>query len=150
MWFLYTSIILFNAAAFLMKKHLRGIEYYASIFWGLFFSNLADRFTDKYNMYGFFGSYFVDLKTLLIIFGIYPAATMLIINWFPFNRSIAKKIMYILFWSLFSILFEWLSIKAGFLYHHKWNLWLSAATYPIIYFLLIANVKFIHWLEKRN
>src|SRR3982751_4100139 len=110
MWFLYVSIVLFNLAAFLMKKYLRPIEYYASIFWGLFSAELADRFTDKYNMYGFFEPYFIEAKSLLVILGIYPAATMLIINWYPFNRPFIYKFYYIFCWSFFSTLYEWLCL----------------------------------------
>jgi hypothetical protein len=150
MWFLYVSIVVFNLTAFLMKKNLRPIEYYASIFWGLFIADLADRFTDKYNMYGFFESYFIDVKTLLVILGIYPAATMLIINWYPFNRTLINKVFYILCWSVFSALFEWLSLKFGFLYHKKWNIWISAISYPFLYGMLLCNLKFIRWLEHKK
>ncbi|MBT2721437.1 hypothetical protein J7E67_10230 [Bacillus sp. ISL-46] len=150
MWFLYVSIVVFNLAAFLMKKNLPLIEYYASIFWGLFTAELADRFTDKYNMYGFFEPYFVEAKTLLVILGIYPAATMLIINWYPFNRPLINKVMYILFWSVLSTLYEWLCLKMGFFYHKNWNIWLSAISYPFLYGLLFGNLKFIRWLEYKK
>jgi hypothetical protein len=150
MWFLYASIVLFNLTAFLMKKKLRPIEYYASIFWGLFNAELADRFTDKYNMYGFFEPYFIEAKTLLIILGIYPAAIMLIINWYPFNRPLINKFYYILCWSAFSTLYEWLCLKMGFLYHKNWNMWFSAVSYPILYGVLLSNLKFIRWLEKNK
>jgi hypothetical protein len=53
-------------------------------------------------MYGFFEPYFIEAKTLLVIVGIYPAATMLIINnWYPFNRPLINKFYYILCWSVF-------------------------------------------------
>ncbi|WP_248892961.1 hypothetical protein [Bacillus methanolicus] len=91
MWFLYVSIVVFNLTAFLVKKNLRPIEFYASILWGLFCSEIVDRITDKYDVYGFFEPYFIEPKTFLIVFGIYPAATILIINWYPFNRSFINK-----------------------------------------------------------
>ncbi|AIE61752.1 CBO0543 family protein [Bacillus methanolicus] len=147
MWFLYVSIVVFNLTAFLMKKNLRPIEYYASIFWGLFCSEIADCFAYKYDMYGFFDPYFLDAKTLLIVLGIYPAATMLIINWYPFNRSFIIKFFYIIVWSVFSTFYEWLTLKMGYLYHHHWNLWLSAVSYPFLYAALLGNLKFIRWLE---
>ncbi|MDN3015713.1 hypothetical protein PH210_05755 [Paenibacillus sp. BSR1-1] len=149
MWFLYVSIIVFNLTSILMKKKLRPIEYYASIFWGLFFAELADRFTDKYNMYGFFEPYFIEAKTLLILFGIYPAATMIIINFYPYNRSLTNKAMYLIGLSVFSTFYEWLCLKSGFLYHKNWNIWLSAISYPFLYGVLMVNLKFIRWLEQK-
>jgi hypothetical protein len=150
MWFLYVSIVVFNLSAFLMKKHLRPTEYYASIFWALFFSELTDRFTDKYDWYGFFEPYIIEPKTLLIIFLIYPSAPMLIINWYPFNRPVLTKICYIIGWSAFSTLYEWVSLKMGFLYHHHWSMWLSAISYPFLFGLLMGNLKFIRWLESKQ
>lgn len=149
MWFLYVSIVVFNLAAFLMKKNLPPIEYYASIFWGLFTTEIADRYTDKYDLYYFFNPYFIEAKSLLVILGIYPAATMLILNWYPFNRPITKRFYYIICWSVFSIFYEWLCLESGFLHHKNWNMWLSAISYPFLYALLIGNLKFIRWLEHK-
>lgn len=56
---LVISIFIFNLAAFLMKKKLLPYEYYASILFGLLVSEIADRFTDKYNWY-----YFLNLISL--------------------------------------------------------------------------------------
>ncbi|MFP5114121.1 CBO0543 family protein [Bacillaceae bacterium C204] len=133
-----------------MKKKLRPIEYYASIFWGLFTAELADRFTDKYNMYYFFNPYFVEAKSLLVILGIYPAATMLMINWYPFNCPLKNKFYYIICWSIFSILYEWLCLKMGLLHHKNWNMWLSAISYPFLYALLIGNLKLIRLLDNKK
>ncbi|WP_254698602.1 hypothetical protein [Parageobacillus sp. VR-IP] len=94
---LIISIFIFNLAAFLMKRKLPPYEYYASILFGLLVSEIANRFTDKYNWYYFFEPYFIERKTLLVLFGIYPAATMLIINWYPYHGSKKAKISYLLF-----------------------------------------------------
>ena len=101
-------------------------------------------------MYGFFEPYFIEAKTLLIMLGIYPAATMLIINWYPFNRPLINRLHYILCWSVFSTLYEWVFLKMGFLYHKNWNIWLSAISYPFLYALLIGNLKLIRWLEHKK
>ncbi|MDP1442536.1 CBO0543 family protein [Priestia megaterium] len=147
---LYISVIIFNLIALRMKKKLEWIDYYASIFFGLFAAELADRFTDKYDMYGFFNPYFIEVKTLWVLLGIYPAATMMIINWYPYSRSWIKKIFYIIGWSIFSTFYEYLSLKAGFLYHHKWNLWYSAFSYPFLYAMLFLNLRFFHWLKEKG
>ncbi|MEH7483499.1 CBO0543 family protein [Neobacillus drentensis] len=85
---------------------------------------------------------------MLILFGIYPAATMLIINWYPFNRPLISKVSYIICWSVFSTLYEWLMLKMGYFYHDHWSIWLSAVSYPFLYGALLGNLKFIRWLEN--
>jgi hypothetical protein len=52
--FLYTTVVIFNLIAILMRKNLTPIEYYSTILFGLFNSEIADRFTDKYDAYYFF------------------------------------------------------------------------------------------------
>jgi hypothetical protein len=66
-----------------MRKKLLPIEYYGTIFFGIFTAELADRFTDKYDTYFFFDPWFVEVESLWIIFGIYPASAMMIVNWYP-------------------------------------------------------------------
>nr|WP_282599715.1 hypothetical protein [Priestia megaterium] len=75
---------------------------------------------------------------------------MLIINWYPFNRPLINKVMYILFWSVLSTFYEWVSLQMGFLYHKKWSMWFSAISYPFLYGLLFGNLKFIRWLEYKK
>ncbi|MBA2870234.1 hypothetical protein HNQ85_000492 [Anoxybacillus calidus] len=147
---LFISIFIFNLVAFLMKKKLSPYEYYSSILFSLFVSEFVDRFTDKYNWYYFFEPYFIEGKTLLVVFGIYPAATMLIINWYPYHGSKKAKILYLLLWSIFSTFYEWIALKANFLHHNKWNLWYSAILYPFLYGMLIWHLKFIHWLTSKQ
>jgi hypothetical protein len=51
---LYISVFVFSTLAILMKKHLSALEYYGSIYFGVFWAELSDRFADKYNYYYFF------------------------------------------------------------------------------------------------
>lgn len=150
MWILYISVIVFNLVAILMRKKLLPIEYYGTIFFGLFTAGLTDRFTDRYDMYFFFDPWFVEVESLWIMFGIYPAAAMMIVNWYPYNGSWYKKGLYLLAWSIFSTFYEWISLKAGFLHYHHWKLWYSAISYPFIYSLLLINLKFFRRLEKKG
>jgi hypothetical protein len=147
---LYFSVFVFNLIAILMKKRLRAFEYYGSIYFGIFWANVVDRFTDKYHMYYFFENInFISFRTLWVLLGIYPAATMIIINWYPFNKTWFKKILYILAWSVFSTFYEWLSLKSGFLHYQNWKLWHSALLYPFLYSGLMLNLYFIRWLYKK-
>ena len=146
---LYISVFVFNVVAIFMKKRLSSFEYYGSIFFGIFVAELTDRFTEWNNTYYFFKPSKIVLKSLWVMLGIYPAAIMLIINWYPYNKSWSKKVLYILAWSAFSTFFEWISLKSGYLHYTTWKLWYSAIMYPFMYSGLILNVYFIRWLNKK-
>jgi hypothetical protein len=148
--FLYTTVVIFNLIAILMRKNLTPIEYYSTILFGLFNSEIADRFTDKYDAYYFFDPWFIELESLWVLLGIYPAAAMIIVNWFPYNGSKYKKLLYLLGWSVFSSFYEWLSLKAGFLHYHHWKLWYSAILYPFLYSTLFLNLRFVKWITQKR
>jgi len=147
---LWSTILLFNSIAFIMKKKINGYVYYTTIYFGLFFAVMFDKLTDKYKTYGFFQAGIIDPKELSVIFGIYPATAMMIINWFPYKRSFAYKTAYILGWSAFSTFYQWLATISGFFQPQNWKLWYSALLYPLIYGILILHVYFIHWLFKKE
>jgi hypothetical protein len=144
------SVFVFNTLAILMLKHLSALEYYGSVFFGIFWAETSDRFADKYNLYYFFQPKLIEAQTFLILLGVYPAATMMIINWFPYRKSRTNKALYILAWSLFSVFYEWLSLKSGFLHYVHWKLWYSALSYPFLYSGLMFNLYFIRWLNKKS
>ncbi|KQL52413.1 hypothetical protein AN964_01890 [Heyndrickxia shackletonii] len=151
MWYLYFSVLVFNSVALLTKKKLEPIVYYASIFWGLFFAEFTDRWTDKWDFYGFFEPYVIDWPSTVIILGIYPAATVLLINWYPYKGTSIAKIRYVLAWSIFSSAFEYSFYLAGYEYFHGgWEWWYSAISYPFLYEILFLQVWFVRRLIKKG
>ena len=68
MWYVYVSVLTFNSIAILTKKKLQPIVYYASIFWGLFSSDFTDRWTDKWDWYGFFEPQVINSQTTTLLF----------------------------------------------------------------------------------
>jgi len=151
MWYLYVSVLTFNSIAILTKKKLQPIVYYASIFWGLFTSEFTDRWTDKWDWYGFFEPQVIDWQTTLIILGIYPAATVLLINWYPYERTITAKVAYVLAWSVFSAVFEYTFYLVGYEHFHSgWKWWYSAISYPFLYGILFIQVWFVKRLINKG
>jgi uncharacterized membrane protein len=151
-WWLFLSVAIFNIVAIKVQPVLKPIEYFSVIVSGLFISEIHDRWTDKSeNIYGFFTEHVMEWQTFVIIIGIYPAATYLILTWFPYNKSLLKQTMYILKWTVFSVLFE-LSYRAmGYEYFSgKWNIWFSAIYYPPGYVGLFLILKFVKYLERKG
>lgn len=150
MTFLCISIIIFNSIVFFMRKMLKRIELYSVAMFGVLFSEIVDRFTDKHSdsTYYFFDPWFIEWQSLLVFLGIYPALTMMIINWYPYNKQWYKKVAYILMWSAFATLYEYLCLQAGFLNYSGWKLWYSTMLYPFLFSMLFICLKFVRWLMK--
>jgi hypothetical protein len=150
MIFIFGCLILFNIIAVLMPKRLTKVEIYATSFFALSFGRTVDAFLDiKYNMYGFITEG-VNYLGVLGQYLIYPSINTLFLNYFPLTKNIKSKTLYILAWSLFSVTFEWVSLQTNFFYYTTWKLWYSALLYPILFLILLANLKIIRNINDKR
>jgi hypothetical protein len=150
MTFLIISLVVFNLMAILIPKQLSKIEIYASIMFGVVFElvvNIILGLTLK--MYSYFEKG-VQPYDFLVIFGIFPAFNVIVLNYFPFKKSVRTKSFYIVGWSAFLVLYEWASVKLGFFNHYTWKLWYSALCYPVILTILAWNLTLVKKLVKSS
>lgn len=150
--FLLISILIFNTIAFKMRKRLPLTVIYSTVFFALCVQQYFDTYATFYfKTWGFFEMGKADFYSLLVKWGIYPAASIIILNWYPFHSSLWKKSLYILALTVFSTCFEWMALEMDILWHNNWNMFYSFAIYPIIYYLfLILHARFFLWLKKRE
>jgi hypothetical protein len=143
MVFLMFSVTVFIVVAFLVPKKLPRHELYAIALFSIVLGFVIDINLDlKYNLYGYFKPG-VDFAGFLPILFIFPSSGVLFMNFYPFHKSIGNQTMYILGWTVFSLIFEYLSIVSGFFYHNGWNYWLSAVTYPFLLLLHLLHLKIL-------
>jgi hypothetical protein len=136
------SIIVFNTTAYIMKKKLTVKQMYSTILFALFLAVTVDMYASfRFDAWGFFNPERAELARLLIVLGIYPAVTLLIINWYPYKELWWKKLNYLLLWSIFSVAYEWFMLELGVLWYGHWRLIYSLLLYPFLYYLLIVHVK---------
>jgi hypothetical protein len=145
MTFLIISVIVFNLTAIMIPKRLTKIEMLATSALASILQDNVDIFLDlKLDLYGYF-NVGPDYGALIAIFGIYPAANIIILNYFP--KGLKSRLLYILAWSVFLTAFEWASVKSGYFYHHGWKYWHSFVCYlvilPILYWCLLFVRKLI-------
>ncbi|MGS2777770.1 CBO0543 family protein [Robertmurraya sp. GLU-23] len=132
-----------------MRKRLTKIEIYATSVFALLFGITTDVIFDlHYNVNGYFDKGF-QWKKLLAVFMYFPAINLIFLNYYPWNKSVMKKLFYFLVWTLFSITFEWLCQKTYFFYYNGWRLWYSGLLYPLIFLTLLFNFKVIRKIDKR-
>lgn len=143
MWKLIIIIfIIFNIIAFVIPKNINKIEIYATCFFAFSYGLITDIILDlHYHLYGYIHKGF-DWGGLLSTFLYFPSISYLFLNFFPFKKRLLRKIYYVLGWSIFSIIFEWFTLKTGFFtilngksgiqvyyihsyFHHLFSIWNS-------------------------
>ncbi|MCM3567185.1 CBO0543 family protein [Neobacillus mesonae] len=134
------SIVLFLAVMWMPKK-IPYLEMYTTYFFTAFLATMSDVYLDaKYNLYGFFGKG-VDLEYIPIFVIIYPAYSLLIVNFYPYNKPIYRKVRYLLIWCAVTLVFEYASLFTNIFYYNAWKFWYSIICYPVINALILLNVK---------
>ncbi|WP_058309050.1 CBO0543 family protein [Gracilibacillus massiliensis] len=145
---IFGCLILFNIIAFFMPKRLTKIEIYATALFATCFGFVVDILLDfKSNMYGFLteGVSYLGVMAQLLI---YPSINILFLNYFPFTKNTTAKTLYIVAWSVFSVVFEWISLQTSFFYYTTWKLWYSAVLYPILFLILLANLRIVRRIKE--
>jgi len=150
-WYLFLCVIVFNTIAICMKKNLKLIDMYATIITSLLIHTKVDRWTDRMGWYGFFDRTHVDAPTMLVSIGLYPAASIIMLNFYPYDKSKWLAAGYILIWSIVSTFFEWTFLKMGYMYYgNGYHLIYSAFCYPFLYLILIGNLKLVDTILKKS
>jgi len=144
----YLCFGIFNLAAFLIPKKLSKIEIYATSFFAFTYGVTVDMILDlHFDLYGYFEEGFQWLG-LIAIFLYFPSISVLFLNLYPIKSNKRKKVLYILGWTVFSIIFEWFCLHTRFYYYNGWKLWYSALAYPIIFSILLFNLLLIRRLNS--
>ena len=134
--FLALSFIIFNGVAFLIPKKLNKLEMLDISVFTLLLQITVDLILDvKFNLYGYFNDG-VDLISFITFIGIYPAFSIITVNYYPYKKSLIKQLFYVLIVSLFCLGYELLSLHTKYFYHRTWSLLYSALCYPIFIFIL--------------
>lgn len=150
MWFLILTVIVLNAVFWYMPKQLTAIEIFSTCMFALVFELIVNIYLDlKLDWYGYFKKG-VQWGSMIAIFGIYPAANTIFLNYYQYMEKVKQKFWYIIGCSVLAVVYEWLAEKSGYFYYHQWKLWYSAILYPIIFFILVLVFKFVRKLLHRQ
>ncbi|WP_040203400.1 CBO0543 family protein [Neobacillus jeddahensis] len=149
MIFLILLVIVFNLIAILIPKRISGIEILTTTLFSLYLETMANVFLDlKYDLYGYFTKG-VNWASLLYVLGVYPPVNIVYLNYFPYKKQLLRKVVYILLWSVFAYIFEFLFLKTGTFYYNGWKFWYSVIIYPLLYLILVGFHKFVKYLLSR-
>lgn len=151
MLFLIISVVAINAVALVIPKKLSMHEIWSTCLFAIVLNLLVDLYLDrKYGMYGYFSHNQIDWLSLIPILGLYPATSTIFLNFYPIRASLLNEARYIVAWSVFSLLFEFISVRVGYFYYNGWVLWYSALCYPVLLYILVCHLRLVQHMLRRD
>lgn len=158
-WFVIISIIILNLAIWVVPKiftKLEAISYYIfGIYIGLFYDHtISIKPWDFYDVNDTSAYQFIDFLSY-IMYG--PYGYFFLYLYKKWNIKGFKVIFYILVWSSFSMLMEWISLKAGLFHYDKgfemyWSfpIYLLSQSMMIIFYHLGLSSRVGHMKKLEN
>ncbi|MBM7694324.1 putative neutral ceramidase superfamily lipid hydrolase [Peribacillus deserti] len=149
MWILvYIFFIILNAIAYFVPKNIKKSEIYSTSIFAILFGFITDEVLNLHlNLYGYFNHGF-QWQGFFSSFMYFIPINNLFLNYFPVKKGPLIKAKYIVIWTLFSVLFEWLILQTEYLYYNGWKLWYSALLYPFIFLILYINLIVVRKLNN--
>ncbi|MEH7419459.1 hypothetical protein V7266_29965 [Neobacillus drentensis] len=146
-------MILFNLIALKIKKRLSLNQMYHIWAFTIAFQTVFDVYIDfKYHAYWYF-SKGVDWNSFIALIFLVPPVNVVFLNFYPFRKSVRKKIVYFAGWEIVLLLYETVTLLPepwGYFHYGWWTLWHSLMINPILLFILLGYYKWIVKLEKRS
>ncbi|GGM38067.1 hypothetical protein GCM10011351_25300 [Paraliobacillus quinghaiensis] len=145
---LIIAIFLFNIVAFRTNKRLTKNQIVHIWSFTIILQMAFDGYIDhKLQGYWYF-SKDVDLLDLPTVTLLIPPVNMMFLNWYPFNATLFKKVLYYLYWLIPLVLYEVIALlpePLGYFNYGWWRLEYSIFIDPL---LLIILVKYYKWISK--
>jgi hypothetical protein len=149
---LVTSAIIFNCIAFKTIKGMSGnIILLVWLFTMVFQINYDILISLKFHAYWYF-TQGIDYQSFIAYSVLVPPVNIMFLNWFPFNRSIMRKIGYFAVWEIVLLSYERLTMMQepwGYFHYGWWTLYYSAIVNPILLLILLWYYRWINKLENK-
>lgn len=142
---LFLSILLFVIIVKMPKRMSYSEMYVTSLFaYGL--GVTVDLFFEfKFGLYYLSGKG-VQYTPVIASIILYSLLNILIINFYPYKKTILRKFLYIIFCSLLSLFGEYMAVTFGLIKYSGWKWYFSAVSYPMIILVLLWNRQFVRKL----
>ncbi|MBT2687216.1 hypothetical protein J7I93_03355 [Bacillus sp. ISL-47] len=150
---LLVAIILFNLIAFKTNKRITPSQIVQIWTFTIAFQLLFDLIVEfKYQSYWYFSTG-IEWQGLLPRSMLVPPANLIFLNWYPFTKSMGKKLIYLFFFVVCIVLYEMAALLPepwGYFNYGSWKIWYSIMIDPILLLILLGFYKWIRWLETKS
>jgi len=148
--FVYIASFIFVLVALIIPKKMKLFEIYVTSLFATFFGLFVDTILAvKYRLY-VLDKPGVQIPPLVGQVILYSTTSIIVLNLFPFGKPIKWKVVFILCFTLLTVLFEFISFKFGFIKYNEWKIWYSAICYPFLIYFLVLHYKLFLWMVKRT
>ncbi|AST91182.1 MULTISPECIES: hypothetical protein [Sutcliffiella] len=148
--FVFIASFIFALVAYFIPKKMKPYEIYVTTLFAIVFGLLVDMvLAVKYQFY-VLDQPGVQIPALIGQVILYGATSIILLNVYPFNKSVKSQLVFILCFTFITLVFEFLSFTFGFIKYNEWKMWYSALCYPFLIYFLVVHFKFVKWLIKIN
>ncbi len=148
---LLISILIFNFCAFRLNKHLSRNQILHIYVFSIAFQLLFDIIIDfKLHAYWYFT---IDIEWHVLLYALFlvPPVNILFLNFFPFKKSILKKIIAIFLWNIAFLFYEFITLLPepwGYFNYGWWKWWYSALLNPLLLYIVIKYYRLVQKIES--
>lgn len=150
---LLISVIIFNFIAYKVNKRLTLSQIVQIWTFTIAYQMLFDLIVEfKYHSYWYF-SRGIEWLGLIPRILLIPPVNIIFLNYYPFNKSTRKKLLYVALSVALIVLYELFTLLPepwGYFNYGSWKIWYSILVDPILLFSLILFYKLILWVEKKS
>lgn len=142
--FVYIASFIFVLVALIIPKKMKLFEIYVTSLFATFFGLFVDTILAvKYRLY-VLDKPGVQIPPLVGQVILYSTTSIIVLNLFPFGKPIKWKVVFILCFTLLTVLFEFISFKFGFIKYNEWKIWYSAICYPFQFIFSFYIISFFY------
>jgi hypothetical protein len=144
-WFFIITTAMILLLFYPIRKYFSPVMITIIWVWNIGFVSTIDYFllATPFKLYIFGDNATYELSGALFHLFMYPCASIIFLYLYDKFEIYGKKtVWYILFWTGFSLFFEWLTVINHALTYKGWKLYYSIPFYPITAILLIILFRF--------
>lgn len=146
--FMILASITLILIAFFIPKRLKKQELYATSAFATTLGFVVDTILAlKYKLYTL-SEEGVQLGPIFGQIFLYISANIIVLNFFPYNKSLKSQGVYIMVITILTLLLEVIASRYGFIRYNEWKLLYSALSYPFLIIILVLNLKFFQRLSS--
>jgi hypothetical protein len=148
--FVFIACLIFAVVAYAIPKKIKTYELYATSLFAALFGLFVDSILAvKYKLYVLYKPG-IQIPALIGQVVLYSTASIIVLNFYPHDKPLKWKLIYILSVSLLTLAFEVISFTFGFIKYNEWKIWYSAISYPFLTYFLVLQFRFFQWLVRRS
>lgn len=149
--FVYLSCVVLAVIAYKIPKKMKLYEMYVTSLFAICFGFLVDMILAVKRKLYVLDKPGVQIPPIIGQLILYSTASIILLNLYAYNKPIKWKVMFILIFSVLTLIFEIISNKFRFFKYNEWNIWYSALCYPfLICFLLLYYMFFMKLVKRAN